>query len=192
VHCVLKRLCSVLRRFVKAPCPALVCVTHNVSAEVDMGTFLKCICTCLCTPSPRHTLHHGRPLCHPACPAPSLHAPTPFVVGVPAFVLCTNLYILTHNSHPAPHPQPHLNHPAHHPNHLDHDAQHAPPPRPCPSLLLCLVTAPRYLLRTKLLGHTDTVEDVVFQPGSHTQLASVGDDKQVCTWGGGGCREIGG
>lgn len=47
--------------------------------------------------------------------------------------------------------------------------------------------------RQKLVGHTDTVEDVVFMPGSHTRLASVGDDKQVfeecgrvrCLWGGG-------
>lgn len=36
--------------------------------------------------------------------------------------------------------------------------------------------------RHRLVGHADTVEDVVFQPGSANHLASVGDDKQVLFW----------
>lgn len=33
-----------------------------------------------------------------------------------------------------------------------------------------------------LQGHTDTVEDVVFQPGSASELASVADDTQLLFW----------
>jgi histone-binding protein RBBP4 len=36
--------------------------------------------------------------------------------------------------------------------------------------------------RVKLEGHADTVEDVVFRPGSSEVLASVGDDKQLLFW----------
>ena len=31
-------------------------------------------------------------------------------------------------------------------------------------------------------GHTDTVEDVVFQPGSAAELASVADDTKLLFW----------
>ncbi len=31
-------------------------------------------------------------------------------------------------------------------------------------------------------GHSDTVEDVVFQPGSSTELASVADDSSLLFW----------
>ena len=31
-------------------------------------------------------------------------------------------------------------------------------------------------------GHSSTIEDVVFKPGSEAQLASVGDDKRVLLW----------
>lgn len=31
-------------------------------------------------------------------------------------------------------------------------------------------------------GHTSTIEDVAFKPGSATQLASVGDDKRLLLW----------
>ena len=33
-----------------------------------------------------------------------------------------------------------------------------------------------------LQGHTDTVEDVVFQPGSSSELASVADDSSLLFW----------
>lgn len=33
-----------------------------------------------------------------------------------------------------------------------------------------------------LQGHTDTVEDVVFQPGSAAELASVADDTKLLFW----------
>lgn len=36
--------------------------------------------------------------------------------------------------------------------------------------------------QTKLQGHTSTIEDVAFKPGSATQLASVGDDKRLLLW----------
>ncbi|GBF95359.1 hypothetical protein Rsub_07787 [Raphidocelis subcapitata] len=36
--------------------------------------------------------------------------------------------------------------------------------------------------RTELKGHKNTVEDVVFAPGSGEELVSVGDDKQVLFW----------
>lgn len=39
--------------------------------------------------------------------------------------------------------------------------------------------APQLEARTKLEGHTATVEDVVFRPGTDYELASVGDDRQV-------------
>lgn len=38
------------------------------------------------------------------------------------------------------------------------------------------------LHRHTLKGHKDTVEDVVFAPGSGEEVVSVGDDKQV-PWG---------
>ncbi len=31
-------------------------------------------------------------------------------------------------------------------------------------------------------GHTDTIEDLVWQPGSATELASVGDDFKLLLW----------
>jgi histone-binding protein RBBP4 len=37
-----------------------------------------------------------------------------------------------------------------------------------------------------LKGHTKTVEDLAFRPGSAVELASCGDDYKVCVWGGGG------
>jgi hypothetical protein len=73
---------------------------------------------------------------------------------------------------PPPHPTQHT--PATHPTLLG--------PSPCP----CPPSAPPPQNRQRLLGHSDTVEDVVFQPGSHTHLASVGDDKQVRHCEGGG------
>ncbi len=37
-------------------------------------------------------------------------------------------------------------------------------------------------VRTRLEGHQDTVEDVVFCPGSATEVVSVGDDKLMLFW----------
>ncbi|KAG1670180.1 hypothetical protein FOA52_000892 [Chlamydomonas sp. UWO 241] len=42
--------------------------------------------------------------------------------------------------------------------------------------------APELEARIRLSGHTCTVEDVVFCPGSTTQLVSVGDDQMVAFW----------
>eukprot|EP00798_Chlamydomonas_sp_ICE-L_P030922 gene30922-35977_t len=41
---------------------------------------------------------------------------------------------------------------------------------------------PELAARTKLKGHKDTVEDVVFKPDSTEQLCSVGDDHMVMFW----------
>lgn len=38
------------------------------------------------------------------------------------------------------------------------------------------------LIVTSLQGHSDTVEDVVFQPGSSAELASVADDTNLLFW----------
>jgi len=42
--------------------------------------------------------------------------------------------------------------------------------------------APALPARTRLAGHADTVEDVVFKPDTDDRLASVGDDKAVLFW----------
>lgn len=42
--------------------------------------------------------------------------------------------------------------------------------------------APSLLAQTRLEGHSATVEDVVFCPGSATELASVGDDSALLLW----------
>jgi hypothetical protein len=69
---------------------------HSPQADANAGQ-LRCGDSCtfaatLCRPLRRA---HARPLCHLSCPAPSLHAPTPFVVGIPAFVLCIGSCSLT-------------------------------------------------------------------------------------------------
>ena len=44
--------------------------------------------------------------------------------------------------------------------------------------ILCIPLTPSL----RLQGHTDTIEDLVWQPGSATELASVGDDFQLLLW----------
>ena len=43
-------------------------------------------------------------------------------------------------------------------------------------------SSPELGARTILRGHSDTIEDVVFKPGSCEQLASVGDDHALLFW----------
>ena len=43
-------------------------------------------------------------------------------------------------------------------------------------------SSPELGARTILRGHSDTIEDVVFKPGSSEQLASVGDDHALLFW----------
>ena len=42
--------------------------------------------------------------------------------------------------------------------------------------------AAAFRLAVPLQGHSDTVEDVVFQPSSSTELASVADDSSLLFW----------